>query len=111
MTNEGFSTVLSEARKKIFNPNGRLAVSLNEAAALIGVSRRTIENYARAKLLPVRKIGSRSVVLVSALQKFLRSDQPSVGCKRVIQESALSVCEGAIEEVSVAVDGESGHES
>jgi hypothetical protein len=82
MAHEKFSTVLSEARGKVVGSDGRLAVTMNEAAAMIGISRRTLENYVRAKLIPVRKIGTRTVVLVSSCHKFLRSDQPSVGRKR-----------------------------
>jgi excisionase family DNA binding protein len=57
-------------------PN-KLAVSINEAAALLSVSRRTIENYIQTKRLPARKIGRRTVVLVRSLETFLRTDQPS----------------------------------
>ncbi len=55
----------------------RLAVSMNEAARLAGVSRRSLENYAALKMLPTRKIGYRRLVLVRDLEKFLSSDRPS----------------------------------
>ncbi len=58
------------------NPE-RLAVDIREAARLLSVSPRTIQNYLRAKMLPARKIGRRTVIPVRALENFLRSDQPS----------------------------------
>lgn len=54
-----------------------LAVDTREAARLLSVSPRTIQNYISAKLLPVRKIGRRTVIPMRALEVFLRSDQPS----------------------------------
>jgi len=56
---------------------GKLAVSIAEAARLLSVSPRTIQNYLRAKTLPARKIGRRTVIPVRALENFLRIDQPS----------------------------------
>jgi excisionase family DNA binding protein len=55
----------------------RLAVSISEAARMLSVSPRTIQNYLQAKLLPARKIGRRTVIPVRALEAFLRTDQPS----------------------------------
>ena len=81
-TGEQVSHVLPEARKKVVDASGRLAVSINEAAATIGISRRSVENYIAAKVLPSRKLGKRRVILVRDLQNFLRSDQPSMGSKR-----------------------------
>jgi excisionase family DNA binding protein len=54
-----------------------LAVDTREAARLLSVSPRSIQNYIRAKMLPSRKIGKRRVIPVRALENFLRSDQPS----------------------------------
>lgn len=59
------------------NEENRLAVSVAEAARMIDVSRRTVEGYIAAKRLASRKLGSRRVVLVRDLMRFLRSDQPS----------------------------------
>jgi excisionase family DNA binding protein len=56
---------------------GKLAVGVREAAEMMSVSPRTIQNYIAAKLLPHRKIGRRTVIEVRALQAFLRADQPS----------------------------------
>jgi hypothetical protein len=69
---ERFSTLLSGVAGDV-----RLAVSLNEAAAMASVSRRSLENYIAAKLLPSRKIGKRRIILVRDLDRFLRRDQPS----------------------------------
>ena len=55
----------------------KLAVSVREAAAMLSVSPRSIQNYVTAKLLPARKIGRRTVISVRALENFLRKDQPS----------------------------------
>jgi excisionase family DNA binding protein len=57
--------------------NEKLAVSVREAAALIGVSSRTVQNYISSKVLPARKIGRRTVILVRALEAFLRTDHAS----------------------------------
>lgn len=57
--------------------NERLAVSIREAAAMLGISPRSVQNYIAAKKLPARKLGKRTVILVRALENFLRFDQPS----------------------------------
>jgi excisionase family DNA binding protein len=54
----------------------RLAVSVAEAATMLGISRRTVEGYIRIRRLPARKLGRRTVVLVRDLENFLRRDQP-----------------------------------
>jgi excisionase family DNA binding protein len=59
--------------------NERLAVSVRDAAAMLGISPRTIQNYICAKRLPARKIGRRTLILVRALENFLRFDQSSPG--------------------------------
>ncbi len=56
---------------------GKLAVDTREAARMLSVSPRTIQNYIRAKMLPARKLGRRTVIPVRALENFLRTDQPS----------------------------------
>jgi len=58
-------------------PTNKLAVSVRDAAAMLGISPRSVQNYIHAKLLPARKIGRRTVIPVRALEAFLRSDQPS----------------------------------
>jgi excisionase family DNA binding protein len=57
--------------------HAKLAVDTREAAQMLSVSPRTIQNYIRAKMLPSRKIGRRTVIPVRALENFLRVDQPS----------------------------------
>jgi excisionase family DNA binding protein len=55
----------------------RLAVSKREAAAMLSISVRSIENYIAWKRLPARKVGRRTLLLVRDLEAFLRRDQPS----------------------------------
>lgn len=55
----------------------RLAVSIREAAGMLGISSRSVQNYLRLKLLPARKIGRRTLIRVRDLEAFLRADQPS----------------------------------
>lgn len=54
-----------------------LAVSIAEAARLLGLSKRSVENYVAAKRLVARKAGRRTLVLTSSLSAFLRHDQPA----------------------------------
>ena len=53
----------------------KLAVNAREAAEIIGVSLRTIQNYIRAKQLPARKIGRRTLIEVEELKEFIRADR------------------------------------
>jgi excisionase family DNA binding protein len=71
-----------------------LAVSLAEAAGMLAVSRRTVENYIRMRRLPARKLGRRTVVLLRDLENFLRRDQPSASPARratALPDSGTSV--------------------
>jgi excisionase family DNA binding protein len=52
----------------------KLAVNIRNAAQMLSVSPRTIQNYIAAKILPARKIGRRTVIPVRALEAFLRTD-------------------------------------
>ena len=54
-----------------------LAVDLAAASRISTLSRRTLENYIRAKRLRARKVGRRTLILMRDLEAFLRSDQPS----------------------------------
>lgn len=54
-----------------------LAVSVQEAARMIGVCPRSVQSYVAGKVLASRKIGRRRVIPVAALKEFLRRDQPS----------------------------------
>ena len=55
----------------------KLAVSTREAAQMLSVSSRTVQNYIAAKLLPARKIGRRTVIPIRARELFLRTDHVS----------------------------------
>lgn len=68
-----------------------LAVSKREAAAMLGISIRSVENYLAMKRLVARKIGRRTVLLVSSLHSFLRSDQPSASRARRESQPAREV--------------------
>jgi excisionase family DNA binding protein len=52
----------------------RLAISPSEAAAMIGISRRTLEKHIHAQHLPACKIGRRTLIKVRDLQAFLDSN-------------------------------------
>ena len=54
-----------------------LAVDLAAASRISTLSRRTLENYIRAKRLRARKVGRRTLILMRDLEAFLRADQPS----------------------------------
>lgn len=60
----------------------KLAVTISQAAEMLSVSPRTVQNYITAKTLPARKVGRRTVVRVRDLENFLRADQPSVSPPR-----------------------------
>lgn len=51
-----------------------LLVSKKEAAALLGVCQRTIDNFIGRKELPARKIGRRTLIPYSAVVAFSRRD-------------------------------------
>jgi excisionase family DNA binding protein len=55
----------------------KIAVSIREAAAMLSISPRSVQNYIRTKTLPARKIGRRTLISVRSLENFLRTDQPS----------------------------------
>jgi len=55
----------------------KLAVSAPEAAAMLSLSLRSVQNYIAAKKIPARKVGKRTLILVHDLEEFLRKDQPS----------------------------------
>jgi excisionase family DNA binding protein len=65
------------AGAKAADPCMKLAVSVREAAAMLSISPRSVQNYIRLKTLPARKIGRRTVIPVRALEAFLRRDHES----------------------------------
>jgi hypothetical protein len=64
----------------------KLAVGIREAATMLSISPRSVQNYVRAKLLPARKIGRRTVISVRALEAFLRTDHASPTQRSTLQE-------------------------
>jgi len=80
---------------KTTNATERLAVGISEAAALLSVSRRTVENYVRVKAIRARKVGRRTLIPVSALEDFLRRDHDSASPKRRRDEGPSGLEEGA----------------
>jgi excisionase family DNA binding protein len=60
----------------------KLAVSTRDAAQMLSVSRRTIQSYIKMKKLRARKIGRRTVILVSELEVFLGTDHDPPGVSR-----------------------------
>jgi len=76
------------ARMSNFRGAERLAVDTKEAARMLSVSPRTIRNYIAVKLLLVRKIGRRTVIPVTELEAFLRTDHDP---PRRVLESAVEV--------------------
>ncbi len=73
------------------NSKERLAVSVREAAAMLSISPRSVQNYIAAKVLPARKIGRRTVIPVEALEGFLRSDHasPSIGSNEAARKNEV----------------------
>ena len=64
-------------------PGIKPAYTLNETAALIGVSRATINRLIRARRLRVARIGHRTVrVTDEAIRDFLRSTEETGGVPR-----------------------------
>jgi excisionase family DNA binding protein len=60
----------------------RLAVNVREAAAMLGISPRSVQSHIQRKNLRSRKIGKRTLILVRDLEAFLKRDQPSPACGR-----------------------------
>jgi hypothetical protein len=57
-------------------PKAKLLVSRREAAAIVSLSIRSIDYLLARKQLPFRKIGTRTMIPVSELQRFARMDHP-----------------------------------
>lgn len=57
----------------------RLLFSQKEAASILGVSLRTIQNLVVAKELPIRRIGRRVLLHRKDLEAFARRDHVSIG--------------------------------
>jgi len=52
----------------------KLLVSKRDAAAALGVSVRTIENFIARKVLTARKLGRRTLIPFRALERFAQRD-------------------------------------
>jgi excisionase family DNA binding protein len=52
-------------------PPAKLAYSISEAAKISGISRSMLYLYVARGVLPIRKAGSRSLVLADDLKKFV----------------------------------------
>jgi len=56
-----------------------ILVSKREAAALLGVSLRSIDNYISTKALPCRRLGRRTLIPYCAIVSFSRRDHVPIG--------------------------------
>jgi excisionase family DNA binding protein len=56
-----------------FNAAERLAFSIKEAAAAVGLSRRTLYQLIGAGLLDARKAGSRTIIVAASLRSYVAS--------------------------------------
>ena len=68
---------MSSLRSEI-TPPSRVAYSIAEAMALSGLGRDTLYKQIHAGRLPARKLGRRTIVLASDLQRFLEA-LPMIG--------------------------------
>lgn len=59
-----------------------LAVNIQEAARLLGVSARTVATLVARRELASRRIGRRRVIPVRALEDFLRRDHHTIPVSR-----------------------------
>lgn len=60
-----------------------LLVTKKQAAALLAVSVRTIENLLAQKQLPFRKLGKRTLIPYSAVAQLARRDVPIISGERL----------------------------
>ena len=60
----------------IRKPTTPLAVSIDEAARLMGISARTVRRLIAAGRLSTRTIGRRVVVRMAAIEGFIAASQP-----------------------------------
>lgn len=58
-----------------------LLVSKRDAAALLGVCVRSVDNYIAAKELPCRRLGKRVLIPYNALVAFARRDHDSAAAQ------------------------------
>jgi len=60
-----------------------LAVSLPDAAAMLGVSRRSVQRHVSAGTIRARRFGSRTIIEVESLKKYLASLPPVDGPRKL----------------------------
>lgn len=58
------------------SPGPKLLVSRREAAGIVSLSIRSIDNLLASKQLPFRKIGTRTLIPIEELQRFAGRDHP-----------------------------------
>jgi excisionase family DNA binding protein len=61
----------------------KLAVNIRDAADMIGVSMRTVQQYIAEGILPTKRIGRRRVITLAALEDFLRIDHTAPARKEM----------------------------
>jgi excisionase family DNA binding protein len=74
------ATLESQPRRsegKAVRSEEKLLLSRGEAAALLSISRRSLDYLIANKAISVRRIGSRVLIPVKDLQRFARGDHPS----------------------------------
>jgi len=65
------------SKPETLNPTVKMLLSKREAAEMLSVSERTIENLLARKALDSRKIGSRRLIVRASLERLARRDTPS----------------------------------
>ncbi|MGH9727521.1 MAG: helix-turn-helix domain-containing protein [Candidatus Acidiferrales bacterium] len=65
-----------------------IAVGLRQASAMLGISRRQVQNFVRAKILRSSKIGRRRLIRVADIEHFVRRDQPTPAKKVVTKRGS-----------------------
>jgi excisionase family DNA binding protein len=74
----GFMSAIEQATERSVEPRIGRSVSLDHAAELLGVSRRTIYNRIReGRLLTVRTLGGSQRVLLDSVQRVARPVRPA----------------------------------
>jgi excisionase family DNA binding protein len=68
-----------------------LLVSKRDAAALLSLCLRSIDNLIARKELPCRRIGKRVLIPYSALVAFARRDHPTVGASTMAAKAGAQL--------------------
>ena len=59
------------------SPDKKILLSRHDVAALLSVSVRTIDYLIASKELPVRRLGRRTLVARSDVERFIKSNHPT----------------------------------